>query len=264
MKYKKKFLDYIIVPMAGIGSRYKKSNFKTIKPLILVDKQSILEKSLNDLPDATNKYILVNKKIYSKYPKLEKIINARRYKKILLNKPTLGQADTVYKSKKILDHKKNALIHSCDYILKFSINDFKKIAKKNDVVIFVYKMKSRNVNNYNDYAYCKFNFKNSRVTKIVEKKTITKTPWNDLMIVGTFWFKEIGIFYKSQRLAFKKKETVLNEYYIANNINNLIKRNYKVSFLEVNEWINLGDYFDYQQYLYWSNFFSYNKNLLKC
>ena len=37
--------------MAGQGRRYKKENFKTIKPLILVDNETIFEKSIKSLPN---------------------------------------------------------------------------------------------------------------------------------------------------------------------------------------------------------------------
>lgn len=260
----KNFLDYIIIPMAGLGSRFKKSNFKTIKPVILVDDKSILEKSIMDLPKAKNKLIILNKKIYNKYPVLNKIFNKYKLKKILLEKNTLGQADTVFKSKIFLNYEKNALIHSCDYILKFSHEKFKKAIIDNDVIIFVYRLKSRIVNNYNDFAYCSISNNEQKVKKIVEKKIISKTPWNDFMVVGTFWFDKIGIFYESHEIALMNKQTVSNEYFIANNINNLIKKKYKVSYFEVDEWINLGDYFDYQQYIYWKDFFLNNKILLEC
>ena len=38
----------IIIPMAGLGERYKKNNFSTIKPLITIDKKSIFEESIQD------------------------------------------------------------------------------------------------------------------------------------------------------------------------------------------------------------------------
>ena len=264
MKNYKNFLDYIIIPMAGIGSRFKKSNFKTIKPVILVDDKSILEKSIMDLPQAKNKFIILNKKVFFKYPVLNKIFIKNGLKKILLEKKTLGQADTVYKTKNILNYNKNALVHSCDYILKFSYKKFIKATTDSDVIIFVYKLKSKIVKNYKDFAYCKINSKSKRVKKIVEKEIISKKPWNDFIVVGTFWFDEIGLFYGSHEIAIKKKQTVSKEYYVANNINNLIDKNYRVSYFEVDEWINLGDYFDYQQYIYWKDFFSNNKNLLEC
>ena len=260
----KNFIDYIIVPMAGLGTRFQKSNFKTIKPIILVDDKSILEKSLMDLPKAKDKFIILNEKIYYKYPVIEKIFKKNKLNKILLKKPTLGQADTVYKTKEFLNHNKSALVHSCDYILKFSEKKLKKLTSNYDIIIFVHKLRSRIVKNYKDFAYCKINKKNNRVNQIVEKKTISEKPWNDFIIVGTFWFNKIGLFYNSQDIAKKKKQTISGEFYVANNINNLIKKNYKVSFFEVDEWINLGDYFDYQQYIYWKNYFLKNKNLLEC
>lgn len=33
----------IIIPMAGLGKRFKENNFSTIKPLIRIDKNTILE-----------------------------------------------------------------------------------------------------------------------------------------------------------------------------------------------------------------------------
>lgn len=260
----KNFLDYIIIPMAGLGSRFKKYNFKTIKPMILVDNKSILEKSIMDLPNAKSKIIILNEKIYNKYPLMKKIFIKNNLNKILLKKPTLGQADTVYKTKELLNNGKNALIHSCDYILKFSKKKLKNLTSSYDVIIFVYKLKSRIVKNYNDFAYCKINTNNNCVSQIVEKKTISEKPWNDFIIVGTFWFNKIGLFYNSQDVAVKNNQTISGEFYVANNINNLIRKKYKVTFLEVDEWINLGDYFDYQQYIYWKNYFFNNKNLLEC
>ena len=48
----------IIIPMAGLGSRFKKENFTTIKPLITIDNKSILEESLKELPHSKNKIVL--------------------------------------------------------------------------------------------------------------------------------------------------------------------------------------------------------------
>ena len=54
----------IILPMAGLGSRFKKKNYNTIKPLIKVDDQCILEKSISELPQSKNKLIILKKDIY--------------------------------------------------------------------------------------------------------------------------------------------------------------------------------------------------------
>lgn len=253
--------------MAGIGERFKKYNFKVIKPLILVDKECILEKSIKNLPNAEKKYILHNKKILEKSTILKKIILNNNINSVPLEKKTEGQADTVNKLKHVIDGKENALIHSCDYILVFNLDKFFSLSKKSDIIIFVSKLENKIIQDYNAFAYCKTN-KKKNVTKIVEKKTLSKSPWKDHVVTGSFWFKEISVFFRSHEISQKKNKKINNEYYIANNINNLIagfgKKNLKIKILEVENWINLGDYYSLKEYIYWQDFFRNNIDIKKC
>jgi dTDP-glucose pyrophosphorylase len=251
----------IILPMAGLGTRFKKKNFGTIKPLIKVDHQCILEKSISKLPNSKNKLIILKKEIYEKYSNLRKLIKKNNFKSLLLNTNTLGQADTCYKAKKLINDNQDLLIHSCDYILRFSKEKFFNLKKDSDVIIFTYKLKSRIVNNHSDFAYCVIN-KNKIVTKIIEKKTISNDPANDQMAIGTFWFKKSKDFFMSSEVAREKKYYINKEFYVANNINVLIKKGLKVKFLEVDFWINFGDVYDFNTFIYWQNFF-FETNYLK-
>jgi len=252
---KKSLVDNIIIPMAGLGSRFKRKNFDTIKPLIKIDHECILEKSISNLPFSTNKFIILKEEIYEKYANLRNLIKKNNFKNLTLKNNTLGQADTCYKAKKLIRPTEDVLIHSCDYILRFSKNNFSNLKNTSDVIIFTYKLKSRVVKNYSDFAYCTVNDK-KKVKKITEKKTISNDPANDQMIVGTFWFKKAENFFMSCEIAKKSKNFVNKELYIANNINNLLNKGFKVKYLEVDFWINLGDFHDFNTYIYWKNLFS--------
>ena len=92
---------------------------------------------------------------------------------LLLDKETLGQSDTCFKSKNSINLNEDLFIHSCDYVMKYSYKKFKKLSLKSDVIIFTIKLKSSIVKNYNDYAYCQQ--RKEKVTKIVEKKQFQKT-----------------------------------------------------------------------------------------
>ena len=244
----------LIIPMAGLGSRFKKENFSTIKPLITIDKNNcIFEESIKEIPEAKNKIAIINKKVFNKYSILRKILNENRINNLSLDKETLGQSDTCYKSKNLINLNEDLFIHSCDYIMKYSYKKFKKLCLTSDVIIFTIKLKSSIVKNYNDYAYCKE--KRGNVSKIVEKKTISKKPHNDQMIIGSFWFKKASDFYTSHEIAKKKKNYVNKELYVANNLNLLIKKKKIIKTFEVLYWKNLGDYFSYNQYIYWKNYF---------
>ena len=243
----------VIIPMAGLGKRFKKENFSTIKPLIVIDKKSIFEESIKDLPESKNTIAIINKKIFEKYSILKKILKINNIKNLQLKKNTLGQSDTCYKAKMLIKPNEDLFVHSCDYIMKYSYKKFKRVSLNCDVIIFTYKLKSSIVKNYNDFAYCKE--KKGNVLKIHEKKTISKNPQNDQMIIGSFWFKKASDFFEMHEQSLKKKNFINKELYVANNINLLIKKRKKVKIFQVYHWKNLGDYFSYNQYIYWKNFF---------
>ena len=257
-------IDYLLISMAGNGRRFQEANFKTIKPLITIGNQTILEKSLKHMTNYNKKIIILKKEIYEKNNNINKIFTTFGLEKFLLKKNTLGQSDTIYKVKDLVPLSKNILIHSCDYILKYSLHKNKSLFINSDVIVFVYKLKSRNVKDYKSFAYCKVDEKKQKIFEIKEKILISDKPYNDYMVVGTFWFKKMKLFLDMHEAAIKTKNMINGEYYVANNINLLINKGYKVSYLEVDNWINLGDFFDYKQYLYYENFFKKNQKLLKC
>ena len=75
-----KSIEYILIPMAGIGKRYKKENFKTIKPLILVDHETIFEKSIKFLPKCKKKIVILKKDIFLKNFVISKIFQKKKNK----------------------------------------------------------------------------------------------------------------------------------------------------------------------------------------
>ena len=243
----------IIIPMAGLGERFKRNNFSTIKPLIRIDNSTILEESVKELPPSKKKICILKKKIFNKYGVIKKILKKNKISPFLLDKDTLGQSDTCYKVINKIKSNEDLFIHSCDYIMKYSYKKFLKTIKNSDVVIFTYRLRSTIVKNYNDYAYCIQ--KKGLVKKITEKVTISKNPSEDHMIIGTFWFKNSKDFFDIHETSVTKKNFINNELYVANNINFLIKKKKKIKIFEVDYWKNLGDVFSYNQYIYWKNFF---------
>ena len=248
-----KKIKNIIIPMAGFGKRFKSAQFNTIKPLIFVDNETILEKAIKNLPQSEKRFLILNEKIFKKKI-LRKVGEKYKFEYFLLKNKTLGQADTVNKVKNLIKSNHDCLIHSCDYIMKYNFDNFSEVSKKSDVIVFVSKLKSKIIKNYNSFAYCKIDNKNI-IKKIVEKKTISKNPKNDHAVVGSFWFRKSSDCFLSHEIALSKNDKINEEYYIGNNINHLIKLGRQVRYLEVDVWINLGDIFSYLEYIYWQNFF---------
>lgn len=216
-------------------------------------------------PSTNNWYFAASKKIFMNKKYLENLSKINKnYKLFKLNKPTKGQLDTCFQcinSKDFLKEFKNhhIFISSCDYS---SIFDHKKWnnflnEKKFDICIWTTQLKSLKVKNYNAFGYC--DLKNKiNVKKIVEKKTISKSPEDDPMIIGTFWFKNLDLIKEMYSYVKKLNLTINGEYYIANAINLMIKRGYNVKAFNIDQWISFGDPFEIEIYNYWKEVFYAN------
>lgn len=91
------FSDFSMIPMAGEGSRFKKIGYRTIKPIIQIGKDSLIEKCLSSLPKANNEIFLLRDEVYNNKKIIEKISNINKHSNkvfISVNEATEGQACT--------------------------------------------------------------------------------------------------------------------------------------------------------------------------
>jgi len=249
-----------IIPFAGKGSRFKKDDYRTIKPLISVASNPMIIRASKSLPNAEKWIYIGMKKHFEKY-KIEKLIYNQVSKEsqfIKLNKITKGPLITCEKASKDIDLNKSILISSCDYEIVYNKSKWAKILKdkRMDVVIWCVKSQVYLLKDPNAFAYCKINNNTGYVSKISEKKTISKNPQNDFLAVGIFWFRYSNDFIYMSNKAREKKLTINNEYYIANSINLLLKKGKKVAVFEADQWISFGDPFELKVYEYWQDHFN--------
>ncbi len=256
-KLNEKFNFLNLIPSCGDGLRFLQENKDNFKPLIKVDDELMIEKTINSLPVVQKNVVIMradHNKNFDFKKKIKNKINNLDIK-ILKNK-TSGMATTCYEYLKDYNKKNPILISSCDYAVVFDEEKLKKIINffDPDVIIWTFK-------NYPDariapfaYAYCEIN--NGIVTKISEKTPISDTPNLDHIAQGIFYFKSKKIFMKAFKKMIKNKNKINNEYYVGNSINELIKENYNVIPFEVEQYICLGTLKDLKVYNFWSGFFN--------
>ena len=127
-----------------------------------------------------------------------------------------------------------------------------------DAVVFTKKLGGNLIKNPKAFGYCQINNEN-RITKIVEKQTISNNPGNDPLVVGSFWFRSSKLFFSLLDEIIEKDIKINDEHYIANGINLLIKKGYNIFSFDVDKWISFGDPFELELYYYWSEYFHERK-----
>jgi NDP-sugar pyrophosphorylase family protein len=233
----------IVIPMAGLGTRFINAGLLDPKPLIKVNKKYLIEHSVTSLGIEAN-YIFITKKYendnYNK--KLSNLLKSicPNSTEIQINVSTSGATETVLYAKEYINNDNPLIITNCDQIINWNSNDFLNFVKNNECDGSVVLFKSKDLKN--SFA----EIKNNLIVKIVEKQNIT-----DNALVGVHYWKNGKDFIDSaEKLLNSFRAEGSPECYISETYNYLIKNNKKIYpyFLQKHSYIPLGTPEDLEKY----------------
>ena len=262
------FSDTNLIPMAGIGSRFRQEKYRVLKPLIQIGKKPMFTKATDSFPKAKKWIFVFRNSLKLKNSSLLKTVKdsfKNCYVKVI-DQLTSGQAATCLLVKDQLKNNQSLFIASCDYISIFNNEEWANSYsdKKTDIYIWTFKTKKIIVRDHKAFAYCEIDEKTKTVKRVVEKALISNYPENDHMAIGSFWFRNGSDFIEAAENSITNNDSVNGEHYIGNSLNYLIKKGKKIKVFEVDKWISFGDPFELEIYYYWEEFFHnrYNKKKL--
>ena len=164
----------ILIPMAGLGSRFEKQGYKLPKPLIEVDPDTPMIKKVVDNINCnpyTCRYIFVVQKAhYEKYC-LNYILNLIAPGCIIVQVDGLteGAACTSLLAEKYIDNDDHLLFANSDQILEWDVNEFLYSMISNEIDGGI----STFTANDTKWSYAKLDENNNYVTEVAEKKVIS-------------------------------------------------------------------------------------------
>ena len=232
----------ILIPAAGLGSRFQKRGFKLQKPLIELENKTLIEHAVSSLDIAGN-YIFVIRKLDNN-SNIELITALRNIqpdcKVIEIDYVTEGSASTCYLSKEFIDNDDELIISNCDQILKWDSKKFLEYSSNYDCSVLTHK------SNEDKNSFIKTD-ENNKGIEIREKEVIS-----DNALVGVHYFKKGSDFIKSYEYIFNNKIKFKNEYYVSTVCNHLINEGKEVvnyPFQENELYYSTGTPEDYFKYM---------------
>jgi dTDP-glucose pyrophosphorylase len=208
----------ILIPMAGIGQRFKDAGYKEIKPLItVIDKPMIL--SVIENLGIENEYIIVTNRDIGNSIRSILEENLPNFILQFVDHYTDGPACTALLAEEHISKEEDLIIVNCDQIIKdFSIDELKKFSYVNNVDGILGAFISTNKKN----SYMKLD-PNGEVIDVKEKIVISNLATN-----GLHYWKKGKYFIKSAKEMIEANERYNNEFYVAPTYNYLIKEGKKV------------------------------------
>lgn len=232
----------VVIPMAGLGSRFSKAGYTTIKPLIKVlDKQMVewAVQSFSFLPISFQLIFIILQEHETQYnlSSTLKQYFGGSIKIIITPYLTRGQAETVFLAKDEIDNFNRLFIFNCDTYSLMPALWSHILHEEPDGTLVCFKATDPR------YSYAAIG-KNGYVTETAEKKVISNYASN-----GLYYFRH-GYYFIDAFTKTQNQNTQNNsELYIAPLYNELIRLGKKVSIsLTTENWV-LGtpeekDYFE--------------------
>lgn len=199
----------IVVPMAGLGSRFSNAGYKDPKPLIRIGSKRMIEHVVGNLKpigdEETYRFIFIVQKSHLSKDLKEALLFNENNIIIDIDYITEGPASTVYLARNYIDNNNSLLIANSDQFVDIDMTDFYNqcLNTDNDGVIMTFISDGDK-----KWSYVKKD-ENGYVIEAKEKE-----PISDEATVGIYFFKRGADFINAYKLAKKNEDRVNNEYYV--------------------------------------------------
>jgi NDP-sugar pyrophosphorylase family protein len=213
----------IVIPMAGLGSRFASAGYEKPKPFIDVLGIPMIQRVMMNLELEDSRFILIARKEHLEKEKI--IVNKIKeiYNNVIfieIDKLTEGTACTLLFAKKYIDNNSPLLIANSDQIVDIEIADFVNqcLNKNHDGSILTFDNPERNP---------KWSFAKKNNIGLVEEVR-EKVPISEEATVGIYFFSKGSDFVDAAVQMFIENDRVNNEFYTCPTYNYLIANGKKI------------------------------------
>lgn len=238
-EYRNKKLN-ILIPMAGLGSRFTDKGYVFPKPLIEVRGKPMIQVVVENLNIDANYIFIVQKEHIEKYniDKMLKLIRPEA-KIVVLDSITEGAASTTLMAKEYINNENPLLIANSDQFINWNPREvmYKFISTNVDGGILTFKA------THPKWSYAKLN-DSGFVTEVAEKN-----PISDNATVGIYYWKKGKDYVKSAEEMIENDIRVNNEFYVCPVYNQAIEKNKKIKISEVEKMWGIGTPEDLENFL---------------
>lgn len=219
----------VVIPMAGLGSRFSKAGYKDPKPFILAHGKRLIEIVLENLnlPDARYFLIARREHLDARPEDIRAIQSQYNVEFIFLDKLTEGAACTVLSAHREINNDTPLLLANSDQYIHAKVVDFINDAHQRnlDGSILTFIDLSRNPK----WSFAKIN-NNNLVTEVKEK-----SPISEFATVGLYYFSKGSLFVSAAIDMIVANDRVNDEFYTCPVYNYAISNGKKIGIYNIPE-----------------------------
>ncbi|MEO0818513.1 MAG: NTP transferase domain-containing protein [Pseudomonadota bacterium] len=246
----------VMVPMAGLGSRFSKAGYATPKPLIQVSGRPMVIQAARDLPDAPVTRFVLRKDL----PSLVEIQRKLRTSFVeasphILDGLTEGQAITCLEGLEGLSLDKPLTIGACDNGMLYDTSTFEALMTGDgpDVIVWTIRGHADGQRRPEQFGWCETD-EDGRIIGM-RVKAAPDDPKTAPMVTGTFTFRRAGDFARCTQRLVERNGRVNNEFYVDSLVEDAIALGLDVRVFDIDHYIGWGTPDDLMTFQYWQSCF---------
>jgi beta-phosphoglucomutase-like phosphatase (HAD superfamily)/dTDP-glucose pyrophosphorylase len=230
----------VLIPMAGLGSRFRDAGYVFPKPLVEVNGKPMIQAVVESLGVNAKYTYIVQQEHYEKY-NLSYLLNliTPDCNIVQVDGITEGAAVTCLLAKEYINTDSPLIMANSDQIVEWNSRQFiyDLMSKNADGGIATFK------STHPKWSYAKID-QNGLVTEVAEKKTIS-----DIATVGIYYWKHGSDFVKYSEQMIEKDIRTNNEFYVCPVFNEAIADNKRVFTSDIKKMWGVGTPEDLKHYL---------------
>lgn len=245
----------VMVPMAGLGSRFSAEGYADPKPLIDVSGEPMVVQAARDLPEPAQRVFVQRRDI----PGRGRIAEALRSRfpdcvLIDLERVTDGQARTCLLGLDGIDPQQPLTIGACDNGAVFDAQALSVLLDDADTDVLVWVARGYPGAARRPTHYGWVDEADGAVRSVSVKQPLAD-PARDPIVLGTFSFRRAGDFVAAAEAMIARDGRVNGEFYVDTCINDALALGLKVRVFEVSHYLCWGTPDDLRTYEYWQSCF---------
>ena len=252
----------VVIPMAGLGQRFKNEGYSVSKPLISVSGKSMVAQATYDLPAAIH-YAFVLRSDMQGVDDISNELKCIYPAAIIKTIPSVteGQACTALIGLEALEcatgrASEPITFGACDNGVIYDANAFQQLADNPDVDIIVWGVRghANAIRHPRMYGWIDANNETGLISH-VSVKSLPDFPATDPIALGTFTFRRAEDFRKIANHLIDRDGRVNGEFYLDSCINDAIELGLRCYLFEVYSYLSWGTPNDLRTFEYWQSCF---------
>ena len=252
---------HVAIPMAGHSRRFKSAGYNLPKALLRAGDKMMIE-HVFEMFDERNCafHVIINTEQLKENPEIIKDLSSLAYDVSIevIVPHEIGPVHSVLMLENI-PNDEPLIISYCDFYVEWDFKRFLYETQTCDGAVPAFK--GFHPASFGDtyYAYMRCDNDNNLI-ELREKNSFTDERHNEPASAGIYYFRSMGIFRSYAKALLNEPNKQLPEAYVSLLFNNMVNDGLKINVPNVSKFICLGTPEDYEQYLFWYNYFHYKQD----